>query len=327
MVNRKMVIVIFLISLIVRVAFVTRFPQFSPDTDIYDAIALNLVRGLGYTVDGSTPHIIRPPLYPFFLASVYSTLGHSFMAVRLLQAFISSITVVFVYKLARTVSGNDRVALVSALIACFYPELIARSAYILSETLTIFLLTSSVWLLTESIKRHKIGLGLVAGFLLGLVTLSLPLTLAFAGFSLVGFLLIYGRSKRWLPLWAVFSLAMMLAIAPWTIRNYIAFNTFIPVTMGTGSKLRIESCGLWSADYNVLHYSILILFAIGLFSVYLRNKERWIPVMAILYFTLLHTTFFSISRYWILIAPLVLTFAGAGLLQFFESIRFSLTKR
>jgi len=321
---RKTVTGIFFICLIIRIVLVLRYPQFAPDTQIYDTIALNLTRGLGYTVDGSTPHVIRPPLYPFFLAGIYSVFGHSLLAVRLIQAVIGSLTVIFICKLGLTISDNRMVGIVSALIACFYPRLLMPVAYILSESLTTFLLIVSVWLLTESIKRCKITLGLGAGFLLGLVTLSLPATLAFAAFSCAGLFLIYRRSRRWFPLWAGFSVAMMIAIAPWTIRNYVAFKTFIPVAIDVGTGGSYLELG---GDYNVLDYSILVLFIIGIFLPHIRSRERWIPIMMVVYFALSHTIFLAVPRYQITIAPLILTFAGGGLVKLFKSIHFALTSR
>lgn len=239
---------IFLVSLMTKAAFVLSCPQAAPDSGVYDRIALNLVRGLGYTFDGSTPHVVRPPLYPFFLAGFYALVGQNFLLVRLAQALIDSITVIFVYKLGKSISGRDQVGYISALIACFYPELVAPTAFILTETMTTFLLTAFMWFLIESIKRSRISLSLAGGVLLGLTTLCRPVTLAFPPFLFVGLFLIY--RKRWVRCWLLLCLGMAITIAPWTIRNYITFKAFIPVTVGAGSNLWTGSYVPWDGDFN-----------------------------------------------------------------------------
>lgn len=238
---KRVIVGIFFVSLLVRIVFVLSYDRYIADTEIYNALALNLTQGLGYTIDGSDPHVIRPPLYSFFLAAIYSVFGQSPMAVRLIQAFIGSITVILVYKLAKTISGQEKIGFISAIIACFYPELAAPAAYLQPETLITFLLTMSVWLVTESVKglahnkRRRIIAGFLGGVFLALASLGNTIILTLPVLLLVGLLPVY--RKKWVLCWAVVSLGMMVTIAPWTIRNYMVFKAFIPVAAETGSDI------------------------------------------------------------------------------------------
>lgn len=396
--NAKQLIAgIFFISLVVRIGFVLLYPQSAPDTISYDTIAINLTRGFGYTVDGSTAHVTRPPLYPFFLASLYLVFGHNFIVVRLVQALIDSITVIFIYKLGKTISGKEKIGIISALLACFYPELVAPTVFVLTETLATFLLTISMWLFIAGNKRGKISMSMGGGILLGLATLCRPMTLLLPIFLFIG--LLFAHRKTWIICWASFSLAMMVTIAPWTIRNYIAFKTFIPVTVGVGHNLWTGSYIPWDGDYNfkdlsdwtkikqglseieadkklkeealrnissapmtylllcgkkfmrfwfgipgskqlligkpvvmaflyIFHYITLVLFIIG-FSTQQGNTSqgRWIAMTTIVYTTVLHSILFPIPRYRIPIIPLVLVFAGSGLVRLFPQLLHSLDRK
>lgn len=74
----------------------------TPGSDALDfhTIALNLVAGNGFTLDG-LPTASRAPGYPFFLAAVYSLTQNSLFAVQLAQAFLETSICFLLYGLGR----------------------------------------------------------------------------------------------------------------------------------------------------------------------------------------------------------------------------------
>src|SRR5262249_23611455 len=115
---------------------------------------------------------IRPPLYPALLAGVYSVAGlENFAAVRLLQAALSLLTVVVLYRLGREIA-TPRVAAWLAGLYGFYPSLLVFNHFVLTEVLFTLLLTTACYLLVLSFKRGSVRFAALSGVVLGLAALT-----------------------------------------------------------------------------------------------------------------------------------------------------------
>src|SRR3989338_8421129 len=69
------------LGLIVRLYFALNSPNPTiKDGVLYDSVAVSLNNGNGFSLDGEHPTSQVPPLYPYFLASVYAIFGHNFKA-------------------------------------------------------------------------------------------------------------------------------------------------------------------------------------------------------------------------------------------------------
>src|SRR5437870_3864685 len=93
---------ILLIGLALRVGYVSSYPQQvvsaeENDAGEYDQIATSLLK------TGAYESFRRPPLYPAFLAAIYSVFGHSYFAVRLVQSLLSSLAGLGTFFIAREV--------------------------------------------------------------------------------------------------------------------------------------------------------------------------------------------------------------------------------
>jgi len=101
--------------------------------------------------------------------------------------------------------------------------------------LLVSLLGSVKWL-----KTPRAGLALGAGFLWGLTVLTrptalpLPLVVALWAWAPLEFMLSPRERVRQMALLFV---GMVMVITPWTIRNAVALNAFVPVTTGGGRSL------------------------------------------------------------------------------------------
>ncbi|MFH2069138.1 MAG: glycosyltransferase family 39 protein [Candidatus Omnitrophota bacterium] len=243
--DKKLLWGLFFLALLLRLIFVVLLPLSAGDSSEYDDYALRLLSGLGFSTS-----LNRPPMYPVFLAGVYLFFGHSFLAVRIVQALLGSVTCLFAFFIGKRVFGDKKPALLGGLLTAVSPSLVASTSYILTETLTAFLVTAAVLLLMKARAEKKKGGWLFSGVVLGLATLTRPVTILFPFFLLAGFLIFSQKKARDTFFVIIFCLGMALPILPWTIRNAVVFKHFIPVSVGSGFNLWVGSYLPWNGDYN-----------------------------------------------------------------------------
>jgi len=75
--------------------------------------------------------------YPYFLGVIYAIFGQDIFIVRLIQALLSSITVVFVYKIARSFF-NSEISKIAGILMMLSPILIRFTTTHLKETVMLF---------------------------------------------------------------------------------------------------------------------------------------------------------------------------------------------
>lgn len=229
------------------------------DAQAYAAIAGNLEGGEGFTVGpGATqPSSNYSPGLPLFVAGVYAVSGgmHERLA-RLVLALIGTLSVLFTYLTARHLGRIQRTlkkgphrgsnsanaefvpALIGALVVAVYPALLEYQGMLMSEPLAATLLSGGVlgvlWAWDGGRWRW-----LLPGVLFGTLALMRPEYLAIAG--LVA-LVVFVREARddWrssLVRASIFLLGLVLVVAPWTVRNAVALDRFIPISTGGGQVL------------------------------------------------------------------------------------------
>jgi hypothetical protein len=167
---------------------------------------------------GGIPEIGRTPGYPLFLALV-SLPGSTIAA--LAQVILSSLTVVLVWRLARAVFDDDRIALVSAWIFAFEPLSIFNCVLLQAETLFLVLFLLSLERLVQFLRDRNLrvlveaGLWLAAATFVRPVTYYLPVALALGLF----FVLVRVPVLRWkAPVVMLVTVLPWLAV--WQIRNW-----------------------------------------------------------------------------------------------------------
>jgi hypothetical protein len=230
------------------------------DAAAYAAIAGNLAEGDGFTVgpEATQPSSNYSPGLPLFVAGLYELSGgeHERFA-RVVLALIGSLSVLFAYLIGRRLvgglagrrsphrPGSSEVgaatvwpALLGALVVAIYPALLEYHGMLMSEPLAATLLSGSVlavlWAWDGGWARW-----LVAGALFGALALVRPEYLAIA---LLVALVVFARDARddWrqsLLRAAIFAAALVIVIAPWTIRNVVAHDRFVPISTGGGQVL------------------------------------------------------------------------------------------
>ncbi|OHE78616.1 MAG: hypothetical protein A2107_11160, partial [Verrucomicrobia bacterium GWF2_62_7] len=227
---------VFLVALVVRIGFVlTLDPQqlYWPDERLYDEIARGLAGGKGFVATGYN----STPLWPFCMALLYKLFGHSFLVVRVAQSVIGALTCVVAGAAAMRLFDR-RVGVWTAWVLAFYPSLVYLAGVLYMENLYAFCLSVAVYLLTRLGAEATTRWAVFAGLALGVAALSRSVALLLIpAAALVPLLAVGVTWRRRLGLCLVLGLMAVVAIAPWTIRNWVVFGRFVPVSMGSGATL------------------------------------------------------------------------------------------
>lgn len=243
---------ILIVALVVRVGLVlaTRDIQLVNDPADYQRLAVSVADGNGYgestLAAGGGTSVYRAPGYPGFLGALYAVVGARVTVARLVQSVIGVGVVALIYALANRFYGR-RTALVAAGIAALYPPLWLATSTLLTEA--IFLPLELGLLLVAIKTRDRAGdptalrLAALTGAIGGLAWLTRSVGLIVL---LVAALLVVERTAR-SPWRALRPSLVVLAVAglvvlPWTVRNLVNADTFIPVAP--------EDAVIWPGTYN-----------------------------------------------------------------------------
>ena len=247
---RFALIAIVLVAFVVRLGAVAATPDYIPTGDPADydrlAIALATTGELGTTTIAQPggPSALRPPLYPVVLAATYEATGARWTAARLLGCLLGALTVLLVVVLAERTFTRP-VAVWAGGLAAIYPPLVWLSAGLSAENLFIPLVLASMLALSGFARTGTIKAAAAAGLLIGLATLtrSNGLVLLLAGLLAAATVAHAGRSDRLRAALALVA-ACCVALLPWTVRNAVAFDRFLP--LGTQSGYTIA--GMYNPD-------------------------------------------------------------------------------
>lgn len=257
-------------ALAIRVAFVVVVdPEVPPvgDASAYHLLAENLADGSGYIrpFDDQLLHRERataeyPPLFPAVLA-VPARLGASSVeSQRIVLAFVGAGTVVLIGLLGRRV-GGPVAGLVAAAIAAGYPMLFQSEAVLMAEALFVPLVAAALLLAYWAADRPSPGRFAALGAVLGLATLTRAEGL------LLGVVLVVPLCWRLFALLprrrvqlAITALGVaVLLVLPWTIRNAVRLDAFVPVSNNVGTLVDGANCdqtyegallGLWRETFS-----------------------------------------------------------------------------
>ena len=114
------------------------------DAQEYNQIAHNLLGGSGFAFKPGEPTAFRPFGYPWFLATIYATVGDSTTGVHWLQVFLGSVLIVPTYLLARALV-SQLAAVIAGLGVALHPVLIYVTALIAPETVALLAEMFLLW--------------------------------------------------------------------------------------------------------------------------------------------------------------------------------------
>jgi 4-amino-4-deoxy-L-arabinose transferase-like glycosyltransferase len=203
-------------------------------------IAAALVSGLGfsspYAGAPTAPTAQQPPLYPLLLAGIFKLFGICTVASAwtavLVNVLAGAVTAVLLYYVGRLHFG-ETVGILAAWLWVL-PWMYQTNAFSVSLTpayLAALGLTALFLWVPKRLegKRRWLVLGIYSGLLVLLQPSLLTVVLVYGGWLAVS----KGSSPRVLIALAGF----LLTLAPWTVRNYVTFERFIPLRDNLGLEL------------------------------------------------------------------------------------------
>ena len=202
-------------------------------------VAQNMLAGKGYAFnyygifyDPDRPSAFFPPAYVF---NVYLLLRlfHSVLAVAVENVLLSVGVSAALYALARRLF-DPLTARVALLLSVIYPPFIARVAHGVNVYPRMLLMVLMVLSLQRLWSGRRAADALLGGLWAGLLALMMPDALIYVLLFALAALLAPARRRPPPRLVAAVAAVALLVIAPWTLRNWIRFHEFCPISTNGG---------------------------------------------------------------------------------------------
>ena len=203
------------------------------DAEIYDNMARQIAGGDWLA---GTEVFTLPPLYPYFLAVVYTLLGHGYPAVYFIQCLLGLANIYLIYSIGRKVFTANA-PLIAAAMATLYGSFMFMETKLMSTTLALTLGLCLMRLLLKAGEAQTLTLWGACGALLGITALARPETLLFVPFAAYWIHRVTRRGAARKPVAAIdqyalagrnpwFALSVFIAfviisVAPATMRNWV----------------------------------------------------------------------------------------------------------
>src|ERR1044072_3995039 len=184
---------------------------------------------------GDARFILHPPGYSFLIAIIFRLFGAIDSPVRLTQILGDSLAALLVFFIAAALF-RQAVATIAGLLVALSPHFAHYSLWLSPDTLPVLPILIAGLLIIKASQRPRLLTVIFAGAMLGLSCWLRANALLIAAFFALAIFLTVERSKRLLyPVALV--LAMVLVISPITLRNWILYHHFIPVSIAGGENL------------------------------------------------------------------------------------------
>ncbi|HYL78116.1 MAG TPA: glycosyltransferase family 39 protein [Bryobacteraceae bacterium] len=232
------------------------------DARVHVTLAQRILNGQGYTIPLSIgrpeevqPAFIKAPGYPYLLAALFWLTGISFSFFPL-QCLAGAVLGVLVVLVSMQVFGDPLAALIAGLSAALNPILINSASQLYNENIyfCLFFLALLLYLRWWQAPSFQGALlcGIIAGFDALVRELVIP---SFLALIVLVVIRVWRRSKRSALLYAVsLTAGLLIAILPWTIRNYVVTGAIVPISaisgfaVGAGNNSCVAA-GKWTTAF------------------------------------------------------------------------------
>lgn len=267
---KKILFIIFIIALSLRLiaVFTQEESKRVPGADAkdFDNIAVNIISGHGFSrvVEGEKiPTSFRPPVFPWFLAIVYTFFGHNYIAVKIVQAVLGSLTCILIFFIATTIY-DKKTALIASIIMAVYKPFISGFNYyggpaiLYSEYFYIFILGLTILMVLRFIKEQNKVYAVMAGIFMGLAVLTRFEFILYPIFLFPYlFLMSHFSIKKFIRKYLLMYLFIGLTLMPWVTRNYIVHGRTVLLStlggyifwMGNNYLANGSSSGTYTENY------------------------------------------------------------------------------
>jgi 4-amino-4-deoxy-L-arabinose transferase-like glycosyltransferase len=230
---------ILLIAFVIRVSLIPsaeKMPfNYMSDSRMYADKAMLIL-------DGKETEAVshQGPLYPYFIAGICAIAGRSSMRpVLVVQMLLALCAIFLVYSIALRFTNSWPTACLAAFLLALYQPMIFYEQMILMESLLAFLYLIIIWLLLKAQAEGKKWLWFASGALIGIAALGRGTVLLFALLLIIATVLKstplpWPEKKSLYVRLLVFTLGIMAALSPLTIRNYSHGKEFVPLAANFG---------------------------------------------------------------------------------------------
>lgn len=235
-----MLSIVAIAQLIVFVSFFIQGPDLvigEADPASYLALARNLLAGNGLSLDGINPSEYRPPVYPFFIASILLFTKHLWF-ILLIQHIVGLATCLLFSRIARWCMRHidtphiHTLAIIVGTLFGLESERLQDVNMLYSETIFLFFFAVSIRFFLYALQHnHRLLPFGASGFFLGLTTLTRPVTQAYIAvyaLMLLAWWFTNGRRDAWHGIRGLLiaSVVFLAVITPWSLRNKHWFDTY-----------------------------------------------------------------------------------------------------
>lgn len=210
-------------------------PDFADSIDYITAARMLLENGSYPAVGGL--NFFRAPLFPLFMAGIWSITGESFFVVKIVQAILHALTTLMIFRTAKLMTGQTLVASLAGLLFAVNPFFVYQAAAIQTEALHTFLLTLALMLVVQMVVTDdgfnlKTAAAAGVAFGLGALCKNSPLGICIV-LAIAMAVLCYRRKNSVLAAVAMV-LVMFVTILPWSFYNLKTRGEFILINDASG---------------------------------------------------------------------------------------------
>lgn len=231
--NRKIVLIL-CIALLFRLCIIFVLPvrKFENSIQRYHDTAVNLIEGRGYSHFHSPPYyptFLKPPVYSFFLATIYKVFGINITIAKIIQAMLDSLACFLLFLLTRNYFSLGA-AFTVMFLAAICPITAVYTNLLNPESLTLFFMALSLLFISRSLINNTVLDYFLAGLSVILMGYSRPEFFIFV-FIFAGVIFFIKKGRK-LKLYLFYSLGVIVIMAPWVARNYWLTGKVIPLSTG-----------------------------------------------------------------------------------------------
>lgn len=222
-------------------------------------IAFSIATGKGFSSPfqrDTGPTAWLAPVYPYLLAGIFRIFGiytlRSFFAAVLLNILFSAGSCVPIFYAGKRIAGLGAARAAAWLWALFPNSIIIPFEWVWDTCLSALLVSVLLLATFKIAEARRLRDWCFYGLLWGFALLTNPaVTLLFPAFVLWAALRIRNRglNTAWVTRPALATGVALLCCVPWTVRNYVAFHSLIPIRSNFAFELYVGN----NENYNEAH--------------------------------------------------------------------------
>jgi len=244
-------ILILLFALTIRIGLIANVTEpIDRDAKEYFEIAQNIVTGNGFSINGIDPTTRRSPGYPAALACVMAVFGSDPQTLYIFQAMINVLTIFLIFLSLKYIEIKSPLQLFVVLLFSLNTSFIYINV-LYAEILTMFFIALILFFSVHPIlQTYQSIQSILIGIIIGILIYLRP-SFLYLPFFLMICIAIIKIINRHFPIrqYLLIIGITMLMIAPWTTRNYVVFQRFIPLVSAGGGEL-------WGANFEIADHFV-----------------------------------------------------------------------